>query len=58
MKIIIKLIKIDVPRNQIVKDDRKIHSETVEGVGTFYYKISRAATPEWVSRFFLDRLEC
>lgn len=58
MKTIIKLVKADVPADQIVKDDRKIHSEQVEGVGTFYYKISRTATPEWVSRFFLDRLNC
>lgn len=43
MKIIIKLIKADVPADQIVKDDRKIHSEQVEGVGKFYYKISRTA---------------
>lgn len=58
MKTIIKLIKSDIPADQIVKDDRKIHSERVEGVGTFFYKISRTATPEWVSKFFLDRLAC
>jgi len=58
MKTIIKLIKVDVPSNHIVKDDRKIHSEQIDGVGTFYYKISRTATPEWLNKFFLGRLAC
>lgn len=58
MKNIIKLIKADVPSDKIVKIDKKIHSEQIDGVGTFYYKISKAQTPDWLSRFFLDKLQC
>lgn len=58
MKVIIKLIKREVPGDQIVKDERKIHSEEINGVGTFYYKISHSTKPEWVEQFFNGKLRC
>lgn len=58
MKVIIKLIKRNVPADEIIKDDRKIHSEEIENVGTFHYKISRAVKPDWLETFFLGRLQC
>lgn len=58
MKVVVKLIKREIPLGEIVKDDRRIHSEVIENVGTFYYKISRTVKPDWLSGFFLDRLQC
>lgn len=58
MKVTIKLIKREVRADEIIKDDRKIHSEEIENVGTFYYKISRTAKPDWLDTFFLGRLQC
>lgn len=58
MKVTIKLIKSNISADHIIKDDRKIHSEVIDGVGTFYYKISRTAKPEWVDDFFQGRLRC
>lgn len=58
MKVTIKLIRSDVQADHIIKDDRKIHSEEIENVGTFYYKISRSAKPDWLDTFFRGRLQC
>ena len=58
MKVTIKLIKNDVQADHIIKDDRKIHFEEIENVGTFYYKISRSAKPDWLDTFFRGRLQC
>lgn len=58
MKVTIKLIKTSITADHIIKDDRKIHPEMIDGVGTFYYKISRTTRPDWVDDFFLGRLQC
>lgn len=58
MKVTIKLIKNDVQADHIIKNDRKIHFEEIENVGTFYYKISRSAKPDWLDTFFRGRLQC
>lgn len=58
MKVVVKLIKHGVQTDRIIKEDRKIHSEEVESIGTFYYKISRTARPDWVDTFFNGRLQC
>ena len=58
MKVVVKLIKREIALDEIVKDDRKIRSEVIENVGIFYYKISKTAKPDWLSGFFLDRLQC
>lgn len=58
MKVTIKLIKASIPADSIIKKDRTIHPEVIDGVGTFYYKISRTTKPEWIDDFFLGRLQC
>lgn len=58
MKVVVKLIKLGIPADQIIKDDRKIHSEVIDNVGTFYYKISKTMMPDWVEDFFCGRLNC
>jgi len=58
MKITIKLIKASIDADHIIKDDRRIHSEAIDDVGIFYYKVSRTNRPDWVDDFFLGRLQC
>lgn len=58
MKVTIKLIRKNISADNIIKVDRKIHQEVIDGVGTFYYKISHTAKPDWVDDFFQGRLQC
>ena len=58
MKVVVKLIKCNIPADKIIKNDRKIRAEVIDNVGTFYYKISKTVKPEWVEDFFCGRLNC
>lgn len=57
MIISIKLIKKEVSADKVIRSDKLIHAENIEGIGTFYYKISRSK-PEWVDKFFIGTLRC
>ncbi|MGI9392004.1 MAG: DUF6119 family protein, partial [Parvibaculales bacterium] len=55
-KLSVYLIKKEIPDNEILKDQSKIISVSVEG-GMFHYAPSRTVKPIWIKGFFQDTLQ-